>query len=128
MKVPGEGPTAEASRFALAFGTSNAMKKWDKLPARTRREREKEGIEAWHTWVAKNKRAIAHMGAPLGTTKKVSKKGVSNARNELGAFTVVRASSHAAAAKLFKKHPHFMIFPGDSVEVMECLKIPGMPK
>ena len=28
-------------------------------------------------------------------------------------------------AKLFEKHPHFTIFPGDSVEIMECLPIPG---
>jgi hypothetical protein len=31
-----------------------------------------------------------------------------------------------AAAKLFEGHPHFTIFPGDGVEVMECLPIPGM--
>ena len=43
----------------------------------------------------------------------------------MGAFTVVRAESHAAAAKLFEKHPHFTIFPGDSVEVMPVLPIPG---
>ena len=30
-----------------------------------------------------------------------------------------------AAVKLFEGHPHFTIFPGDSVEVMECLPIPG---
>jgi hypothetical protein len=24
-------------------------------------------------------------------------------------------------------HPHFTIFPGDSVEIMECLPMPGQP-
>jgi hypothetical protein len=43
----------------------------------------------------------------------------------LGAFTIVRADSHEAAAKLFDKHPHFSIFPGDSVEIMPVLPIPG---
>ena len=28
-------------------------------------------------------------------------------------------------AKLFDKHPHFSIFPGDSVEIMPVLPIPG---
>jgi hypothetical protein len=42
------------------------------------------------------------------------------------AFTVVQAESHDAAAKLFVNHPHFTIFPGDAVEVMECLPIPTM--
>jgi hypothetical protein len=42
-----------------------------------------------------------------------------------GAFSVVRADSNEAAAKLFEKHPHFTIFPGDSVEIMPVLPIPG---
>ena len=47
-------------------------------------------------------------------------------RNALTAYTVVRAASHAAAAKLFEGHPHFTLFPGEGVEVMECLPIPGV--
>jgi hypothetical protein len=27
---------------------------------------------------------------------------------------------------MFEGHPHFTIFPGESIEVMECLPIPGM--
>jgi ribosomal protein S17 len=38
----------------------------------------------------------------------------------------VRAESYDEAAKMFLEHPHFMIFPGDAVEVMECLPIPKM--
>jgi hypothetical protein len=45
--------------------------------------------------------------------------------NEMGAFMVVRAESQEAAAKLFEKHPHFTIFPGESVEVMPVPPIPG---
>jgi hypothetical protein len=41
------------------------------------------------------------------------------------AFTVVRAASHEAAAKIFEDHPHFSIFPGESVEIMPVLPIPG---
>ena len=33
----------------------------------------------------------------------------------------VKAKSQKDAAKLFRNHAHFMIFPGDRVEVMECL-------
>lgn len=112
--------------LAVYLGTQASMKKWEKLPAKIRQEREAAGIQAWHAWATKNMKSIAYMGAPLGTTKRVSRKGVANTRNELGAFTVVYAASHAAAAKLFKKHPHFMIFPGDAIEVMECMAIPGM--
>jgi len=40
------------------------------------------------------------------------------------AYTVVRAESHEAAARMFENHPHFTIFPGESIEVMECTPIP----
>jgi hypothetical protein len=65
------------------------------------------------------------MGGPLGKTKKVSDKGVADISNELGAFTVVRAESHEAAAKMFEGHPHFTVFPGEGVEVMPVLPIPA---
>ena len=46
--------------------------------------------------------------------------------NAMAAWTVVRAESHEEAARLFVGHPHFTIFPGEAVEIMECLPIPGM--
>ncbi len=41
-------------------------------------------------------------------------------------FTVVQAESHEAAARLFENHPHFMAFPGEAIEIMECLPIPSV--
>jgi len=43
----------------------------------------------------------------------------------MAAYVIVQAESHEAAAKLFENHPHFTIFPGDAVEIMECLPLPG---
>ena len=65
------------------------------------------------------------MGGPLGKTKKVSEHGIDDISNLMSAYTVVRAESHDAAAKMFEGHPHFTIFPGDAVEVMPVLPIPG---
>lgn len=110
--------------LAVFIGNTNVMKKWEKLPVKVRQEREIAGKQAWYDWVAKHENAIVYSGAPLGPTKRVSRKGIADISNKMGAFTVVQASSHAAAAKLFKNHPHFMIFPGDSVEIMPCMKIP----
>jgi hypothetical protein len=36
----------------------------------------------------------------------------------------VRADSHEAAARMFEKHPHFSVFPGDGIEIMPVLEIP----
>ena len=50
---------------------------------------------------------------------------MSDTRNNVTGYVIIEADSHEAAAKLFEDHPHFSIFPGDSVEIMECLPIPG---
>ena len=68
--------------------------------------------------------AIVEIGGLLGKTKKVSERGIEDITNLMSAYTIVRADSHDAAAKLFENHPHFTIFPGDSVEVMPVLPIP----
>jgi hypothetical protein len=82
-------------------------------------------MAGWKTWVEKHQGAIVAMGGPLGKTKKVSQGGVEDISNAMGAFTVVRADSHEAAAKMFENHPHFAIFPGEAVEIMPVLPIPG---
>src|SRR3954462_7202632 len=51
-------------------------------------------------------------------TAKITERGIEDVSNEMGAFMVARAESHDAAARLFEKHPHFTIFPGESVEIM----------
>ena len=80
---------------------------------------------AWKAWVQKHQAAIVDMGGPLGKTKKITQSGIADVNNEMGGFTVIRAESQEAAAKLFENHPHFAIFPGESVEVMPVLPIPG---
>ena len=111
--------------LAVYTGTPASMSKWDSLSAGERSQREAAGIAAWNKWVEDNKASIVEMGAPLSRTKLVSASGISDIRNNLAAFTVVQAESQDAAAKLFLSHPHFTIFPGEGVEVMECLPIPG---
>jgi hypothetical protein len=118
---------ATGTYLAIFLGSKTSPRRaaWDALPEGERRAKEQEGIAAWKTWVEKHQSAIVAMGGPLGKTKKVTQRGIDDTSNALGAFTVVRADSHEAAAKLFEKHPHYTIFPGDSVEVMPILSIPG---
>ena len=109
----------------LGSKTSPKMKVWNSLPEAERRSKEREGMAAWKAWVQKHQGAIVAMGGPLGKTKKITQRGIEDISNDLGAFTVVRAESNEAAAKLFENHPHFTIFPGEAVEVMPVLPIPG---
>ena len=80
--------------------TSAKMAAWNALSETERKAKEKEGMAAWKAWVEKHQAALAAMGGPLGKTKRVGAGGVADVSNEMGAFTVVRAESHEAAAKM----------------------------
>jgi hypothetical protein len=105
--------------------TSPKMAAWNALSDSERRAKEQHGIAAWKAWVETHHAALVEIGGPLGKTKKVDAGGIEDVTNQMGAFTVVRADSHEAAAKLFEGHPHFAIFPGEAVEIMPVLPIPA---
>ncbi len=112
--------------LAIYLGSATAMDAWKTMDEDQRKLKEIAGVQAWHAWVQANANAIVDQGGPLGKTMSISKHGIADIRNDMGAYTVVQAESHEAAAKMFENHPHFTIFPGESIEVMERLPIPGM--
>lgn len=107
--------------LAVFLGSPEAMQSWKPDEATM-----KEGMDAWMKWAQNHAAETVDMGSPLGKTKKVSKAGIEDTSNEMGAWMVVKANSQEDAAKLFENHPHFTVFPGDRVEVMECLPMPKM--
>mgnify|MGYP001605191174 CR=1 FL=1 len=113
--------------MAIYVGTAAAFEKskWNSMEPAERQAAEAQGMKAWGDWMAKHAAAIVEQGGPLGKTKRTSAQGVSDTKNGTAGYVVVQAESHEAAAKLFEGHPHFTIFPGESVEIMECLPIPG---
>ena len=112
--------------MAVFTGTPEGIAGYSKRFANEdeRKANDRKGMEAWHKWVDDHRKSIVDGGAPLGKTKRVTKDGIADVRNNLAAYTVVEAESQEAAAKMFLGHPHFTIFPGDGVEIMECLPIP----
>jgi len=98
---------------------------WNTMDEAKRKTLEASGIKAWGEWMVTHQAAIVDQGGPLGKTKRTAAQGVSDTKNSVTGYVVVQAESHEAAAKMFEGHPHFTIFPGDSVEIMECLPIPG---
>jgi hypothetical protein len=113
--------------LAIYLGSLNApgQAQWNKLDEATRQARIASGMKAWGDWMTKHRAAVVVEGGPLGKTKRASADGVSDTKNNMSGYVVVRAESHEAAARMFENHPHFAIFPGESVEIMECLPIPG---
>ncbi|HEV2562640.1 MAG TPA: hypothetical protein VGT78_10915 [Rhizomicrobium sp.] len=113
--------------LAVFTGNRNSqrMKEWMALPEAERQAREKQGMTAWQAWMEKHSAAVAGTGGPLGKTKRVTQAGIADVSNEMSGYSIVRAASHEAAAKMFEGHPHFSIFPGEGVDVMPILPIPG---
>jgi len=111
--------------LAIYLGTPNGLGEWNKLSDSERKEREQRGMQAWGDWMTKHADIVLDTGGPLGKTKQTSKQGLKDVRNAMTGYVILQAESHEAAARLFENHPHFTIFPGEAVEIMECLPIPG---
>ena len=112
---------------ALYMGSADAANQvaWEQLTDADRAARSHEAMTAWGAWVEKHKGAIRDMGSPLGKTLLASDAGISPTRNAVTAYVIVEAASHREAAEMFEKHPHFSIFPGSGVEILECLPMPA---
>ncbi len=98
---------------------------WNKLPADEMQKKVQQGMEAWGKWMQEHSSRVILPGGPLGKTLQTDKNGVKSVVNSDTGFILVEAETHEEAAKMFLNHPHFSIFPGENVEIMECLPIPG---
>ena len=110
--------------LAMYLGTPNSMKGWENLSEEQRQQRIQEGMAAWGGWMEEHGDLLVAAGGPLGKTKRIDPNGIADTSNNMTGYVIVKAESHEDAAKLFENHPHFSIFPGDCVEVMECMPIP----
>jgi hypothetical protein len=112
--------------LAIYTGTEAAVEKsgWNRLSKDEQKQREGEAFKAWMDWGTKHAAVIVDQGAPLGKTKRADREGIKDIKNAMTGYVVIQAETHEAAARLFEKHPHFMLFPGDGVEIMECLPMP----
>jgi len=90
-------------------------------------EQQKAGMAAWMAWSQKAKGALLDMGGPLGKAVTVNQAGSVQARpNDLGGFSVMQAESKEALAATMKEHPHYMMGPSATIEIVEIMSIPGM--
>ena len=88
-------------------------------------EQQQAGMAAWMAWAQKAASSIVDMGAPLGTSLRVTPSSTEATRNELGGYSILQAESKEALAATLDGHPHFMM-PGGSIEIVEIMPVPGM--
>lgn len=82
------------------------------------------GLKAWAEWDQRN---AAHLVGPdtmVGKTMRVTTAAIAAATNQIAGFRLVEAPDIAAAAALFRDHPHIAIFPGDAIDVMPVVTEP----
>ena len=89
-------------------------------------EQQKAGMDAWMTWSKKTASSTVDMGGPLGKSLRVTQGGTSPVVNDLGGYSVLQAESKEALAATMKGHPHFLMGPESSIEIIELMPIPGM--
>lgn len=94
---------------------------FDEMMKNTTPEMRKTFMDAWMNWMDVNEASIVDGGAPLGKTKRVDSKGVSDTTNGVGGYSMVQADSADEAAKMFgKDHPHLQM-PGAWIEIIEIM-------
>ncbi len=94
----------------------------DEMMSSSTPEQQEEMMATWNAWIETHKNAIVDEGTALGRNKRVTKEGVSDVRNEIGGYTIIKADSHEEAAKMMQDSPNFDI-PGSYVEVMEVVEM-----
>jgi hypothetical protein len=83
------------------------------------------GMAAWQAWQEKSGSAVTELGSPVDKSTTVTAGGATPARTPITGYSFLQADSLDAAVALMKDHPHFRM-PGASVQILECIRMPGM--
>jgi len=83
------------------------------------------GMAAWRAWHEKCGGAILDLGAPLEKSITVAAGSATPGKTSITGYSFLQAGSLEEAVTLIKDHPHFHM-PGSSVQILECLQMPGM--
>jgi hypothetical protein len=83
-----------------------------------------EAMGLWMAWMEKAGPAIVDGGSPLGDPT-VLPSGGGQGERQVGGYSILQGESLEEINKLLDGHPHFHS-PNASIEVRECLSMPGM--
>ena len=107
------------TKFMVLYRSSTSAR--DQMASATP-EQVKAGMEAWMQWAGKAD-AVVDLGAPLASATHAGP-GSSDAV-EISGYSIMQADSAEALGAVLDGHPHLSM-PGNSIEVLEMLSMPGM--
>jgi hypothetical protein len=87
-------------------------------------EQMKAGMDAWMAWAGKAGDAVVDLGAPTAHAAHAGP-GSNQGTEEISGYSILQANSAEAVAAVLDGHPH-LDMPGNSIEVLEMLAMPGM--
>jgi hypothetical protein len=85
----------------------------------------KAGMDAWMVWAGKAGDAVVDLGAPLAYATHVNQGTATPGSDDITGYSVLQAESAAAVSGILDGHPHLEM-PGNSIDVLELLAMPGM--
>jgi hypothetical protein len=84
------------------------------------------GMAAWQAWYTKAGQAVVRdLGAPLDHSTTIAGGNAVSGKTTITGYSLLEAPSMDDAVALMKEHPHFHM-PGSSVQILECIPMPGM--
>ena len=100
------------------------LEEWMKADPEKRKAEEEKMRGEWTAWMKERGQGVLET-AGAGKTKRVTKDGIVDTKNDIMLYSIVEAESHEDAAKIFEGHPHFGI-PDASIEIMVINPLTGM--
>ena len=88
-------------------------------------EQMQAGMDAWMEWAGKAADAIVDLGTPLAAATSVGSGLSVTSGDDISGYSILQSDSVEVLASLLEEHPHLHV-PGNSIEVLEFLAMPGM--
>jgi hypothetical protein len=107
------------AKFMILYRSSTSAR--DQM-ANATPEQMKAGMDAWMVWAAKAGDAVVDLGTPLAPATHV---GSAASAADFAGYSILQAASAAEIAGILDGHPHLEM-PGNSIDVLEMLAMPGM--
>ena len=111
--------------LVLYLAPATVLADWVKTDPGQRKIAEEKMQGEWRQWMKNHDKMLADQGGGVGKTKRISAKGLSNSKNDIMLYSIVKAESQDAVAKAFENHPHLQI-PEASIEIMAINPMSGM--
>ena len=108
--------------IVLYYAPKGAMEQMNNVSP----EDAKKGMESWMAWAKKCGEGLVDLGTPLGNAHKVSREEHGPSESTVVGYSILQAESWNDVREMIKDHPHVQWMEGCSLEVHECLPLPGM--